>query len=53
MGIIVRYTSLGALAGMVNDIEDREETSFRAGLSIGWARLLRLLGIDLVLFVVT
>ena len=53
VGIIVRYTSLGALAGMVNDIEDREETSFRAGLSIGWARLLRLLGIDLVLFVVT
>lgn len=49
IGIIARYTSLGALAGMVDEIETRERTSFRSGLGRGWARMLRLLAIDLLI----
>lgn len=49
LGIIVRYTSLGALAGMVNEVEETERTSFRSGFRQGWARMLRLLAIDLLI----
>ncbi|MBC7236244.1 MAG: hypothetical protein H5T69_10415 [Chloroflexi bacterium] len=49
VGILVRYTSLGALIGMVNEIEEREETSFRAGLRIGWGRLLHLFVMNLII----
>ncbi len=49
IGIIARYTSLGALAGMVDEIETREHTSFRSGLGKGWSRMLRLLAIDLLI----
>lgn len=47
--IIVRYTSLGALAGMVDEVERTEHTSFKSGLTKGWSRLLRLFAIDLLI----
>ena len=49
VGIVVRYTSLGALAGMVNEVEESERTSFGSGLRQGWGRMLRLLAIDLLI----
>jgi hypothetical protein len=49
VGVIVRYTSLGAMIGMVNDVEQSEHTSFRAGLRAGWARFLRLFALDLLI----
>ncbi len=49
LGIIARYTSLGALVGMVNEVEEAERTSFHSGLRQGWARMGRLLAIDLLL----
>lgn len=49
VGIIVRYTSLGALVGMVDEVERTERTSFHSGLRKGWSRLLRLFAIDLLL----
>lgn len=49
VGLIVRYTSLGALVGMVNEVEEAEHTSFQSGLRQGWARMLRLLAIDLLI----
>ena len=53
VSIIVRYTSLGALMGMVNEIEETEETSLKSGLGIGWNRLLRLFAIDLIIGIAT
>jgi len=47
--IIIRYTSLGALAGMVDEVERTESTSFRSGFKKGWSRLLRLFAIDLII----
>jgi len=47
--VIVRYTSLGAMIGMVDEIETQEGTSFRGGLRQGWKRLLHLLAINIIL----
>ena len=52
LGIIVRYTSLGALIGLVDEVEEREDTRFRTGLRIGWSRFLRLFAIDLIIGIV-
>jgi hypothetical protein len=52
IGIIVRYTSVGALIGMTAEIEAGEKTSFGAGLRRGWRRLLRLFAINLVLGII-
>lgn len=49
VGIIVRYTSFGALAGMVDEVERTEQTAFRSGFSAGWSRFLRLFAIDLLI----
>lgn len=49
VGAIVRYTSVGALIGMVDEVERTEGTSFRSGLRTGWRRLLRLFAIDLII----
>jgi len=49
VGIIVRYTSVGALIGGVDEVERTERTSFRSALRIGWQRLLRLFAIDLII----
>ena len=49
VGIIVRYTSAGALIAMVDEIEGQQETSFKAGLTRGWRRFLYLLAIDLLI----
>ena len=49
VGIIVRNTSLGALIGMVDEIEEGEQTSFKAGLATGWKRFLRLFAISLIM----
>jgi hypothetical protein len=48
-GIVLRYVSEGALIGMVNEAEGTGETTVHNGWRIGWARFLRLLGIDLAL----
>jgi hypothetical protein len=53
VSLVVRYTSLGALSSMVNEIEETEKTSFRSGLRRGWARMLRLVAIDLLIGVAT
>ncbi|HUV95068.1 MAG TPA: hypothetical protein VMX14_09590 [Anaerolineae bacterium] len=52
VSIIVRYTSLGALAGMVDEVERTEGTSFKSGVKRGWACLLRLFAIDLLIGIV-
>lgn len=53
VGIIVRYTSMGAMIGMVDEVERGGDTSFRSGLSRGWSRFLRLFAINLLLGVAT
>lgn len=52
VGIVVRYTSLGALIGMVDEVEQEGETRFQSGLHIGWNRFLRLFAIDLIIGIV-
>jgi hypothetical protein len=52
VGIIVRYTSFGALIGMVNQVEEVEQTTFQSGLRIGWGRLLHLFVIHLIIAIV-
>jgi len=49
VGVIVRYTSYGALIHMVQGIEERQETSTRAGLAGGWKRFLQLFALDLII----
>jgi hypothetical protein len=49
LSVIVRYTSEGALVGMVNEVEEVEDTNFRSGLRMGWNRFLRLFAIDLLI----
>jgi hypothetical protein len=49
VGIIVRYTSSGALIGMVDDVEQRDRTNLSVGFKSGWRNLLKLLGIDVVI----
>jgi hypothetical protein len=49
LGILVRYTSLGALIGLVDGVEKAQTISFKAGFKRGWGRLLRLFAIDLLL----
>lgn len=49
VGIIVRYTSLGAMVGMVAEVEEAERTRFKSGLKTGWGRFLRLFAMDLLL----
>ena len=53
VNIIVRYTSLGALIGMVGEIEEKGETRFKSGLQTGWNRLLRLFAINLIIGLAT
>jgi hypothetical protein len=52
VSILVRYTSLGALIGMVNQVEEEKETGFQAGLRTGWRRLLPLFVINLIIGIV-
>jgi hypothetical protein len=52
VSIIVRYTSFGALIGMVNQVEEVEQTTFQSGLRIGWGRLLHLFVIHLIIAIV-
>lgn len=49
IGLVVRYTSLGALIGMVDDIEQRDRTTLRVGFKTGLRNLLRLLVIDILI----
>jgi hypothetical protein len=49
IGLVVRYTSLGAQIGMVDDIEQRDRTTLRVGFKTGWRNLLRLLAIDILI----
>jgi len=49
ISVIVRYTSEGALIGMVEEIEETEATTSKAGLKRGWRRLLRLLAMDILI----
>jgi len=49
VGIVVRFTSLGALVGMVDEVERTEKTSFKSGLAKGWANLLRLFALNLII----
>ncbi|MFP3896113.1 MAG: hypothetical protein ACLFV5_04620 [Anaerolineales bacterium] len=50
-GIIVRYTSLGAMIGLVDTVErnDEEVVTFQRGLRTGWGRLLSLFAIDILI----
>ena len=50
--IVVKFTAHGSLIGMVNQIEESEQVSFKAGLGLGWKRFLRLFVIDLIIGVV-
>ena len=49
IGLVVRYTSLGALIGMVDDIEQRDRTTLKVGFKTGWHNTLRLLAIDILI----
>ncbi len=46
---MVRYTSTGALVQMVDEIEETDETTFKAGVGAGWKNLLKLFAIDFLL----
>lgn len=54
-GIIVRYTSFGALIGLVDTAETdgEEEVTFRRGLRTGWRRFLPLFAIDILISIGT
>lgn len=52
VGIVVRYTSLGALIGGVDEVERTERTSFGTSLNRGWRNLLPLFAIDLLIGIV-
>jgi hypothetical protein len=47
--VLVRYTSLGALVHMVDEVEETDDTTFKAGLEHGWRNLLKLLAIDILI----
>ncbi len=47
--IIVHYTSVGALIGLVDRSELERSVTFREGLHIGWRRFLRLFAINLLI----
>jgi hypothetical protein len=49
IGVIVRYTSIGALVGMAAEAESAGDVTFRSGLSGGWNHMLRLFLIALVM----
>ena len=49
VGLVVRYTSFGALIGMVNEVEEDDSTSFKSGLRTGWPRFLHLLAINILI----
>ncbi|MEA3407226.1 MAG: hypothetical protein U9R48_04000 [Chloroflexota bacterium] len=54
-GIIVRYTSFGALIGLVDTVEgeDEEKVTFQRGLRTGWRRFLPLFAIDILISIGT
>jgi hypothetical protein len=47
--VLVGYTSRGALIAMVQEVEETEKTTVRAGWRAGWRRFLRLFAIDLLI----
>jgi len=49
MRVLVRYTSLGALVHMVDEVEETGDSTFKAGLQHGWHNLLKLFAIDLLI----
>jgi len=49
VGILVRYTSLGALISMVDEVRQTDETTFKGGLARGWKRFLQLFAIELLI----
>lgn len=49
VGILVRNTSLGAMIHVTDQVEEEGDASFRSGFKRGWARFLRLFGINVVL----
>jgi len=49
LGVVLRYSSRGALIGMVREADQTGQTSAQSGWRIGWSRFLPLLGIDLVM----
>ncbi|MHB1354936.1 MAG: hypothetical protein ACYCZF_03050 [Anaerolineae bacterium] len=49
VGLVARYTSLGALIGMVDDIEQRDRSTLKVGFTAGWRSWLRLVAIDLII----
>ncbi|MGC9359815.1 MAG: hypothetical protein ACP5G7_05475 [Anaerolineae bacterium] len=46
--VLVRYTSLGALIQMVDEVEETDDTTFKAGIEHGWRNLLKLFAIDIL-----
>jgi hypothetical protein len=53
IGVVVRYTCIGALVGMAAEAESAGDVTFRSGLSRGWKHVLRLFLIALVIGVAT
>jgi len=49
VGIVLRYTSVAALIHMVREVEETGSTSASSGWRGGFSKMLRLLGIDLVI----
>ncbi len=47
--VLIGYTSVGALIGLVNDVEQSEAANFRSGFRQGWKRFLRLFAMDLII----
>lgn len=55
VGILVRYTSFGAMIDLVNTAEvcDDEGVTFQRGLRTGWRRFLPLFAIDILISIAT
>ncbi|NLG49830.1 MAG: hypothetical protein GX552_06955 [Chloroflexi bacterium] len=53
VSVIVRYTSIGGMIHIVNEVEETADTSLRSGVRKGWSQLLRLFVIDLLIGVGT
>ncbi len=51
--LLVRYSSIGAMIGYTDDVEEGRSARFGSGFRLGWSRVLRLIAIDLLLVLAT
>lgn len=51
--LLVRYSSIGAMIGYTDEVEEGRSLRFGGGMRRGWSRVLHLIGIDILLVLAT